>query len=324
MKNKPLVSVILTSYNYEEYISESIHSIFNQTYRNIELIIVDDGSQDSSRKVIEETITNAPFPVTTVFKDNGGQASAFNEAYTKVAGEVVSFLDSDDTWFTNRMQQVIDFMQMFPDGAIYQHQMETGKGLKRGGMLSADVFQLWKQWGNGVFNIADSYVGMLFSPFVPTSGLTFRKTILDRVFPIPEQLVTCADAFLTRTTTAYGPLYSLPTTLGLWRDHGQNAGTGQEYSFTEFWLPVVMPALNHYYESRDLGLTLVHEPQSRSATPAERILSQYYSMFKKDPSLSFREQLEKSQSKKGHPIARFLRLFLSESKVQTIRRLVNR
>ena len=53
MNNNPLVSVILTSYNYEEYVLEAIRSIFAQTYRNMELIIVDDGSHDATRKVIE-------------------------------------------------------------------------------------------------------------------------------------------------------------------------------------------------------------------------------------------------------------------------------
>jgi len=324
MDSNPLVTVILTSYNYEEYVSESIRSVFSQTYPNIELVIVDDGSRDASRKIIETTIADAPISVTTIFKDNSGQASAFNVAYAKVTGGIVCFLDTDDVWHSDRIKQVVEFMQLFPGGGVYQHQLETGKGLKRGAMISADVFQLWKEWGNGIFNIADSYIGLLFSPFVPTSGLTFTKVILDKVFPVPEQLVTCADAFLTRTCTAYGPLYSLPTTLGLWRDHGQNAGTSQKFSFADFWLPMVMPALNKYYGDRDLGLELIYEPNSRSAIPAERIMSEQYSMLDKDTKRSLRQQMEVVPFRYGHRVGRFLRLFLSESKVQTIRRFVRR
>lgn len=324
MNSNPLVTVILTSYNYEDYVQESIRSIFSQTYGNMELIIVDDGSHDASRNVIEEAISDAPISVTTIFKENAGQASAFNDAYAKVNGSVVAFLDSDDIWYPDRMQHVIDFMRIFPGGAVYQHQMETGKGLKRGAMVSADVFQLWKQWGNGIFNIADSSVGLLFSPFVPTSGLTFTKTILDKVFPVPEQLVTCADAFLTRASVAYGPVYSLPATRGLWREHSRNAGTVQEFDFADFWLPKVMPALNKYYREHNLGIELIYEPSSRSAVPAEKIMSQYYSMLDKDTKQSLRQQTDGAPTGKGHPVGRFLRLFLSESKTQAIRRLVRR
>lgn len=324
MDSNPLFSVILTSYNYEEYVAESIHSVFTQTYPNIELIIVDDGSHDSSRKVIEKTIAGAPISVTTIFKDNAGQASAFNDAYAKIKGDVVSFLDSDDVWHADRVQQVVDFIRSFPGGAVYQHQLETGKGLKRGAMISADVFRLWKEWGHGTFNIADSSVGLLFSPFAPTSGLAFTKTILDKVFPVPEQLITCADAFLTRTATAYGPVNSLPATLGLWRDHGQNAGASEEFSFADFWLPTVMPALNKYYDEHNLGLRLIYEPSTRSAVPAEKIMSQSYSALSKDTEQSLRQQLESAPSESAHPVGRFLRLFLSESQVQAIRRRVRR
>lgn len=322
INNIPLVSVILNSYNYEEYVQEAIRSVLCQTYPNIELIIVDDGSSDGSRDIIEETTADAPISVITIFKDNAGQASAFNDAYAKVAGSIVSFLDSDDIWHADKIQQVVDFMRMFPDGAVYQHQMDTGERLKRGGMMSADVFQLWKQWDNGIFNIADSYVGILFGPFVPTSGLTFPKSILDRVFPIPKQLVTCADAFLTRACAAYGPVYSLPATLGVWREHAQNAGGREEFDFVNFWLPKVMPALNKYYEDHNLGLKLVFEPSSRSAVPADRLLSQRFSTLEENNGGSFREQLEASDTEKGNPVGRFLRLFLSESTVRSIRRFI--
>lgn len=127
MDSNPLFSVILTSSNYEEYVAEAIHSVFSQTYPNIELIIVDDGSRDASREIIGRAIADAPISVTTVFKDNAGQASAFNDAYAKVKGDVVSFLDSDDVWHADRLQQVIDFMRIFPGGGVYQHQLETGK-----------------------------------------------------------------------------------------------------------------------------------------------------------------------------------------------------
>ncbi|MBI2435279.1 MAG: glycosyltransferase [Candidatus Hydrogenedentes bacterium] len=273
---RPLVSVVLTSYNYAAFVGESIRSVFQQTYKNIELIVVDDGSTDNSREVIEEAIKDAPIPVRTLFKENGGQSSACNAGFALVQGEVISFLDSDDFWYSDRVEKVLDFMRLLPGGGLYQHQLETGKGLKRNGMAVGDVFRLWKQWGDGRFNLADDHDGVLFSPFQPTSGLTFRKVILDKVMPIPDALVTCPDAYLTRTSCAYGPLRSLDLTLGVWRDHGENAGRSATTSFSSYWLPVIMPALNDYYKQHKLGLELYFDPKRRSASPAARILGEGY------------------------------------------------
>jgi len=272
---RPLVSVILTSYNYEQYIAESIQSVLNQTYQNTELIIVDDGSTDRSREIIEQVIKDAKIKVQTVFKQQGGQATALNEGYKRVSGEIVCFLDSDDVWYEDRIETVVDFMRMFPGGGVYQHQMETGKGLKRNGLLSADVFNLWRAASrNGTFNIAEDRGGVILSPFVPTSGLTFRKAVLDKIFPLPAELATCPDGFITRTACVYGPLISIPATLGLWRDHDNNAGKRPEFSFSEFWKPVLMPALNRHYKKRNIPMQLIYEPQSASGRPVGIILGE--------------------------------------------------
>lgn len=270
----PLVSVILTSYNYAQFVGDAIRSVLSQSYQHLELIVVDDGSKDDSREVIEETLREARIPVKTVFKENGGQASAFNAGYAEATGHVVAFLDSDDYWYEDRVAKVLDYMRLHPGGGIYQHQMDTGKGLKRHGLLSADVFRLWKQWGNGSFNLADDHSGVFFSPFLPTSGLSFRRSVLDKVFPIPESLVTCPDAFLTRTASAYGPLVSISTCLGVWRDHDTNAGKGSQTTLSNYWIPVILPALNQYYRAHKLGLELLHDPRDRSPSPAARILGE--------------------------------------------------
>ena len=271
---RPLVSVILTSYNYQQYVGEAIRCVFRQSYRPIELVIVDDGSVDRSTEVIREAIADAPIPVKTIFKPNGGQSSAFNAGYKKISGQIVTFLDSDDLWYDDRVEKIVDFMHLFPGGGVYQHQLDTGRGPKRNGLLSADVFQLWKIWGKGRFNIADDHDGALFSPFLPTSGLAFRRSVLDKVFPIPEELITCPDAFMSRTSVMQGPLLSLPLVLGLWRDHDDNSGKRGYSSFEKYWQPVIMPRINAYYKRHDAGLELYYDVARRSSSPAARILGE--------------------------------------------------
>jgi len=320
MSDSPLVSVILTSYNYEAFVEEAIQSVYNQTYFNIELIVVDDGSTDGSEDVIESLVLGAPFSVTTIYLKHSGQAGAFNAGFEKATGEIVCFLDSDDSWYPEKVRRVVDFIQAFSDGGVYQHPLDTGHGLKRGGMLSGDVFGLWKGWSGGVFNVADASVGLLFNPFVPTTGLVFRKEILDTIFPVPEQLTTCIDGFLTRAAAAYGPLYSIPMTLGIWRDHGGNAGVSSEFGFEDFWVPVLLPALNDYFEKNGLGLELKYEPGTRSRIPADQILGQLYSMLDLESGEAFREQVSRMPELKSGILGRLLRVFLPESKVRAIRR----
>jgi len=324
----PQVSVILTSYNYERYVSESIRSVFSQTYRNIQLIVVDDGSSDNSVAVIEEVMRDCPFPCEVICKTNGGQSSAFNAGFQHATGNVVAFLDSDDYWHADRLEKVIDFMRLFPGGAVYQHQLDTGLGLKRNSLMSADIFPLWIEWGGGVLNLADDHDGLLIAPFVPTSGLTFPKVVLDKVFPIPDALITCPDAFLTRTSVVHGPLISIPATLGVWRDHGENAGRTGKATFDEYWRPVIMPALNAYYAAHNIPLRLLHDPAHRSKTPAARILGEGFGVAvprrNQSPDSFGGSPLPREFSRAGHSIARLLRLMLPAEQVEDIRRFVRR
>lgn len=261
-----LVSVILTSYNYEAYVGEAIRSVLNQSYRNLELIAVDDGSRDGSREAIEEAVRGASIPVKTIFKENGGQSSAFNAAFKKAEGGMVAFIDSDDVWREDKIERMMDLAECCPGGGVYQHQVEVGFGgpPRLEYIISGDVFAGWR--GIGRMNLA-MYQGRI-SPFVPTVGLMFRREVLDRIFPIPKVLVTCPDAYLTRTSVAFGPLYSHPATLATWRDHGDNAGKENSYGYHEYWLPTIMPTLNQFYREHDLGVEFYYEPDSTGSEPS--------------------------------------------------------
>ncbi|MCA9438928.1 MAG: glycosyltransferase family 2 protein, partial [Candidatus Omnitrophica bacterium] len=171
----PLVSVILTSYNYADFIGQAIDSVFEQTYRPIELIVIDDGSTDCSVEVIEDKISDSPIPVVAILQENGGQANAWNNAFKKVAGEIVCFLDSDDYWKSVKVERMVRLIQDEPDGAVYQHQLENEEGEKKQRILGAgDYYAIWIE--KGEMNLA-TYQGLI-SPCVPSSGLAFRREVL--------------------------------------------------------------------------------------------------------------------------------------------------
>lgn len=93
--NNPLVSIIVPVYNVEKYLKKCIQSIINQTYKNLEIILVDDGSSDNSGKICDE-FAQKDNRIKVIHKTNGGLSDARNAGLDVMSGEWVSFIDSDD------------------------------------------------------------------------------------------------------------------------------------------------------------------------------------------------------------------------------------
>ena len=92
----PKVSVIVPVYNVEKYLEKCLKSLVDQTLQEIEIIVVDDGSQDDSKNIIDKYIKKYPDKVKYLYKENGGLSSARNFGIPYANGEYIAFLDSDD------------------------------------------------------------------------------------------------------------------------------------------------------------------------------------------------------------------------------------
>ena len=90
-----LISVIIPIYNVEQYLKECLESVINQTYRNLEIILVDDGSKDKSGKICDE-YKNKDERIKVVHKENGGLSDARNAGMKIATGKYIQFIDSDD------------------------------------------------------------------------------------------------------------------------------------------------------------------------------------------------------------------------------------
>lgn len=108
MINKDLVSIIMPSYNTAKYISESIDSVIEQTYKNWELIIVDDCSTDNTDEVVAQYAD--PRIIYLKNKKNSGAAVSRNKALRAAKGEWIAFLDSDDLWEPTKLEKQLKFM----------------------------------------------------------------------------------------------------------------------------------------------------------------------------------------------------------------------
>jgi len=103
----PLVSVVIPMYNIEEYIGETLQSALNQTYKNIEIVVVDDGSIDKSAAVIrsfQQKYNNIKY----VYQKNSGVSSARNIGIQNSQGSYIAFLDSDDLWQDTKIEKQLN------------------------------------------------------------------------------------------------------------------------------------------------------------------------------------------------------------------------
>jgi glycosyltransferase involved in cell wall biosynthesis len=114
---EPLVSVVIPCYNVQAYVADSIRSALDQTYRHLEVIVVNDGATDATQAVIDATLEDRRDPrVRVVQQPNGGLSAARNSGLLAATGALIAFLDGDDTWRADKIEQHVKAMQT--DGRI--------------------------------------------------------------------------------------------------------------------------------------------------------------------------------------------------------------
>jgi len=127
MTNNPLVSIIIPFYNAEKFLKESIESILNQTYNNWELFLVDDGSQDNSKNIVLDYITNFPQKVHYLCHENHqnrGPSASRNLGIKHARGDYLAFLDSDDVWLPNKLTEQVNILESYPEAAMVYGQVK--------------------------------------------------------------------------------------------------------------------------------------------------------------------------------------------------------
>lgn len=113
MQNYPLVSVVIPAYNYAKYLAKTLDSVFAQSYRPIEVIVVDDGSTDNTAEIV------LAYPeVRYFYQENQGVSVARNMGIAAAQGEFIAFIDGDDIWKPHKLTLQIAYMLEHPDIGI--------------------------------------------------------------------------------------------------------------------------------------------------------------------------------------------------------------
>jgi glycosyltransferase involved in cell wall biosynthesis len=211
------VSAVIVNYNYGRFLGSCIDTVLAQTYRPLEVIVVDDGSTDESREVLRAYEGR----VQIILQENRGQAAGFEAAVAVASGEVICFLDSDDGWYPHKVERVVAALEQNPRADWLRHKLalvdESLAPLHR----ESPPFQ-----GSAV--VAPDPTLFLERIVMAGTALALRRSVVPRVFPLGSaQEFEFADdtLLLARIFAARLWGYSLDEVLGYYRRHsGQRFG----------------------------------------------------------------------------------------------------
>ena len=204
------VSVIIPTYNHQDYVLQTLDSVFAQTFRDYEIIVVNDGSPDASAQRLEPLAQAGK--ISYIEQPNAGQAAARNRGLAQARGEFIAFLDDDDLWPTDKLQWQVAFLDDNPEVAVVGGSVQNinGEGSNQ---------------GKAQFHDRPITFGSLFSgcPFVSPGQTLIRTTLLKEIGGLDEKLWGVDDfdlwfRVLQKETISAQPQLSL-----YYRYHSSNA-----------------------------------------------------------------------------------------------------
>ncbi len=218
-----LVSVIIPNYNYGEFIGQAIDSALALDWPRVEVIVVDDGSTDHSRSVIEGYGER----ITAIFQSNGGQRAAYNAGFARSHGEAVIFLDSDDLLDPSVARELSTVWRPGVSKVQFQMKIIDAQGHATGALLPqyhvVPTPEQIRRWAT----TAAAY------PAPPGSANAYARSYLSRLFPLIGE-EGAADSYCLAPAPFLGDVLTIAKPLVSYRIHGRNNGAQTELDRTRF------------------------------------------------------------------------------------------
>lgn len=176
-----LVSVILPTYNRANFITRAVNSVLGQSYKNLELIIIDDGSTDETKIILDKYDVNVNY----IYQNNSGAASARNTGVKAAEGKYIAFIDSDDTWHSDKIEKQLKY---------FYKQKEIGICFTNANLNQPDGTvekkpEFIKHTENAIFGIKEIFLDPYFG--LPT--VMIKKDIFSEIGLFDESLKTAED-----------------------------------------------------------------------------------------------------------------------------------
>jgi glycosyltransferase involved in cell wall biosynthesis len=207
-----LASILINNYNYGEFLADSVESALAQTYSNVEVIVVDDGSTDDSARVLNAYAGK----IQVIRKGNGGQASAYNAGYFASSGQVLIFLDADDVLQPTALARA---MPSFESPDVIKVHWSLALADEHGRATG----QLYPQGRPAEGDLRKHVCAMGPSTIILSANGAYARPFVDRIFPVPEDVYSIgADGYLFELAPFFGKLVVVDEPQLLYRQHGRN------------------------------------------------------------------------------------------------------
>jgi hypothetical protein len=207
------VSIVITSFNYEKFVAAAIRSALDQTYPHLQVIVVDDGSSDGSRRVIE----SFGDLVLAIYRENGGETAATNTGFAAARGDIVMFLDSDDTLRADAVAEVVAAFR--PGVSKVQFCLAT---IDEAGNFAGNIFPNYPSWLTPD-SVRREVLRTGLYPCPPTTGNAYARTYLEQVMPLSTAVFAMGpDGPLNTAAPFFGDVATIDEPLGNYRVHGGN------------------------------------------------------------------------------------------------------
>lgn len=189
----PLVSVVIPAYNAAGFIAETLESVLGQTYRPLEIIVVDDGSRDGTPEVVERFASHG---VRLIRQENAGPSAARNRGIAVATGTYIAFLDADDLWLPEKTARQVEVMEEHPDmGLLFGDMVNFGPAgrepvshFEKNG-LDATYF------GDPLY-LEDAFLKIFRNNVIPTPAVLVRASLLARTGGFDERFRFSEDYLL--------------------------------------------------------------------------------------------------------------------------------
>jgi glycosyltransferase involved in cell wall biosynthesis len=248
LPDAPLVSVLISCYNYGRYVGRAIESVLNQTYQSLEVVVCDDGSTDESADVIQRYVEKDP-RVKAVRQANAGHPAAYGAAYRASRGDILCILDADDTFAPHKVEALVRCFRRDSRIGYVIHPLIMIDGEDR----HIQPLTLLDSFEEGF--IADRIVrrgGRWRS--MTASGISFRRELAPSVYPIPDGIY--ADVLFNTVLPLMTHVAVVRDYLGFYRLHGGNmTGEIRNHSSVE----ETTRSIRKYLEHIDRALSAVNQ-----------------------------------------------------------------
>lgn len=211
-----LVSVLMSSYNHDKYIAESIESVLNQTIRDFELVIIDDYSKDKSRKIIEEYQRKDSRIKAIFHKKNLGIPATFNHLLDEASGTYIAYLASDDVWTNLKLEKQLAVLAKNNSSIVWSEgEIIDERGISRGTTFTEMHFASRKKKSGYIFE------ELVRDNFIFGSSMIYKKDLLGNLrFNLNLKMMN--DYLFYVQIARNHPFVFIKEPLAKYRIHGKN------------------------------------------------------------------------------------------------------